>query len=318
MLLIAVDEAGYGPRLGPLVVAATAWRLPDQAATKAAMVEAFDSLRKPIIAGERTLLVDDSKKVFHPRGRDSLGILASVASVCRSWSDCSGETMFDWLGQIAADDLVWIKKTPWLSAMLKDRLEEMPDANEVIDQWCEGEITLEDVQTRIVTASQFNQAIERGQNKSDLLSDLSLGLVASIVEANRNESKISVFCDRHGGRRYYGGLLQHFFNESMLRVISETATESHYELSSKAETIEIRFTVKGDSFTPVALSSMHAKYLRELCMNELNRYFAQHAKKGQTIVPTAGYPSDAGRFLSEIDEIIQRKKIKRDRLVRCR
>ena len=28
-ILIGTDEAGYGPNLGPLTVAATAWHLPD-------------------------------------------------------------------------------------------------------------------------------------------------------------------------------------------------------------------------------------------------------------------------------------------------
>ncbi len=48
---------------------------------------------------------------------------------------------------------------------------------------------------------------------------------------------------------------------------------------------------------PVALASMLAKYVRELCMGQFNRYWG-HLVPG--LQPTAGYYVDAQRFLGEI------------------
>jgi hypothetical protein len=47
----------------------------------------------------------------------------------------------------------------------------------------------------------------------------------------------------------------------------------------------------------VALASMFSKYLREVFMRHFNVYW--HAQV-PGIKPTAGYPSDAGRFMKQI------------------
>jgi hypothetical protein len=47
----------------------------------------------------------------------------------------------------------------------------------------------------------------------------------------------------------------------------------------------------------VALASMFAKYIREVCMKQFNAFWAKHVPG---IKPTAGYPLDAKRFYEEI------------------
>jgi len=42
---------------------------------------------------------------------------------------------------------------------------------------------------------------------------------------------------------------------------------------------------------------MAAKYLREVCMLQFNRYWSA---KVAGLKPTAGYPMDAGRFFADI------------------
>ncbi len=41
MLLIATDEAGYGPKLGPLVIVATAWHVPCEFSTAEELAKLF-------------------------------------------------------------------------------------------------------------------------------------------------------------------------------------------------------------------------------------------------------------------------------------
>jgi ribonuclease HII len=55
----------------------------------------------------------------------------------------------------------------------------------------------------------------------------------------------------------------------------------------------IEFTVGGEARIPVALASMTAKYLRELCMRAFNAFWGERAAG---LEPTAGYPVDAHRW----------------------
>ena len=60
---------------------------------------------------------------------------------------------------------------------------------------------------------------------------------------------------------------------------------------------------------------MTAKYLRELHMVLLNRWWAEHLPE---LKPTAGYPQDARRFISEVDEVRSGLGIDKEILVRSR
>ena len=117
-------------------------------------------------------------------------------------------------------------------------------------------------------------------------------------------------------------MIQHCFPDALVQVNREEKYESEYRLAGVAGSngtigpTSIRFTVKGDSFTPVALSSMHAKYVREQLMKSLNQYFLERASA--ELRPTAGYPVDADRFLADIASILQKEGIDRERLVRSR
>ncbi|EMI19797.1 hypothetical protein RMSM_03285 [Rhodopirellula maiorica SM1] len=341
MLLIAVDEAGYGPKLGPLVVAATAWQLPDgtiapdrsRASTDAGHSDAgiaahFAPLSEPVLWGEHKLIVDDSKKLFQSRRHDPLAVLHAVVSVCKAWCGDSELKLKPWLKKIATADGAALRHPAWLRNLRSQPFTSRIDAQHVIDHWQKNGACLVQVATRIVTAEKFNRLIDRGFNKSDLLSDTSLRLIADVIDQQRGESvgsltgeppsNIVVYCDRHGGRQFYGAVLQHIWPDASLRIVQESRRESIYQLVLDHCTIQIRFTVKGDSFPPVAMSSIHAKYLRELCMNAFNGYFQKHASNGQILRPTAGYPVDAERFLGDAAETIQRLQIDPSRLIRSR
>ena len=60
---------------------------------------------------------------------------------------------------------------------------------------------------------------------------------------------------------------------------------------------------------------MTAKYLRELHMVLLNRWWSEHLPE---LKPTAGYPQDARRFISEVDSVRSRLGIEKELLVRSR
>ena len=69
--LVGVDEAGYGPNLGPLVIAATVWRVPESLLTSDAALH--DALAGVICqtasdADSQRLAIADSKKLYKPGG----------------------------------------------------------------------------------------------------------------------------------------------------------------------------------------------------------------------------------------------------------
>lgn len=314
MLLIATDEAGYGPKLGPLVIAATVWRVPDDA-DHTQLHALFAPLRESVLIGKLALIVDDSKAVYQPS--TGLDALHAVVSASLAWCRIDADCFQSALQQICPKDAETIHQTPWLDA---DEPVPMLDRNhvgDVVNQWRSSGLELLDVRARVITAQSFNEACSHGSNKADLLSQSTLNLVKELWQKHgSSHPATSVYCDRHGGRRYYAGVLQHVIPEAWVHVDSESAEQSSYRLSLDQHTMRVHFTVKGDSFTPVALASMHAKYIRERMMNSLNRYFANLVKA--TLKPTAGYPVDADRFLRDIAPAIEQHQIDRNALVRSR
>ena len=101
-------------------------------------------------------------------------------------------------------------------------------------------------------------------------------------------------------------------------MISESKRQSVYRIRHATTNAVIRFTVKGDSFTPVAMSSIIAKYLRERLMQSFNAYFGEQHQGDAALKPTAGYPVDADRYLDEIAPIVKRLRIQESDLVRQR
>ena len=108
-----------------------------------------------------------------------------------------------------------------------------------------------------------------------------------------------VTLDKHGGRNRYAGLIQHHFPEHWIDTLQESREVSRYRTAWRGGPLGLEFRKGGEQVLPTALASMTAKYLRELSMQALNRFWAEQTPG---IRPTAGYPVDAKRFKSEIAE----------------
>ncbi len=78
----------------------------------------------------------------------------------------------------------------------------------------------------------------------------------------------------------------------------------------------MHFIVGADErFLPVSLASMVSKYLRELLVANINRYFAGfHAD----LKPTAGYWKDGLRFIEDLKTNIPHVEYDHEQLIRCR
>ncbi|MEM9586213.1 MAG: hypothetical protein AAGA03_02935 [Planctomycetota bacterium] len=325
-LVIATDEAGYGPKLGPLVIAATSWSLPSDQDPGSQ----FDSFSGSTKIGDHQVAVADSKTVFQPSKPGGLDALHAVVSACRHWigidPDDSGDSR--WLRQlVAAEDLIGLDEAAWLDLGYAKPVLPRGDVAESIRRWSSSGVQLTAHAVRLLTARRMNEFFDQSGNKSDLLSESTLGLVRGLLDDFVGENtaadgnsplSVHVYCDRHGGRRYYAGVIQHCFDEAEIQIVRESSSQSSYALSGEGWEGQVHFTVKGDRFAPVSMSSLIAKYVREVAMSSLNDYFAAKHVGDQPLKRTAGYPVDADRFLTDIQPIMDKEKIDQSQLIRRR
>ena len=306
-LVVGTDEAGYGPNLGPLVVAASLWRLDARhgpAAPDAAERRLTD-LAGGVADDAGGTVWGDSKTLYTPGGGVGpleRGVLAALGACGGVPAD--GATLLARLGAGADRAGQAVAAAPEWPALLATRLPVAASVDGIAAlvalAAARGAATgaaLLALAARIVMPADFNLALDEGLNKSDLLSRTTLDLAASLRAAAPAEEAL-VWCDRHGGRKAYAALVARHFDTMLPRVLEETPRRSRYRIEAAAGSAatEIEFAVGGEARLPVALASMTAKYVRELSMQAFNDHWCA-ALPG--LRPTAGYPVDARRWLDE-------------------
>ena len=303
-LLIGTDEAGYGPNLGPLVVAATIWRTSagvDCDALYGHLDDVVCRKAAPRTARDERLRIADSKQLYRPgAGWRHLerGVLTALAMV--------GKSVNNWTQIWAAVDPKNTSAIPSLPWYADFQLPLPRDATAAeVDCWrrrlcnvlpARG-VELVGVLARVVFPEEFNRRVEALGSKGTLLSEVTLQLVNKSREFGAGEL-VTIRCDKHGGRSRYGPLLQATFPEYLIEVVREGRKRSEYRWGPEGERVEIGFVAGGEQFLPAALASMTAKYLRELAMLAFNQFWSCLLPG---LRPTAGYPVDAKRFKAEID-----------------
>jgi hypothetical protein len=319
--LLGTDEAGYGPNLGPLVIAATVWHVDDDLPP----AELYARLKKCVasrpVKDERRLTIADSKSLY-TAGQGlaalELGVLAALSLVGRK-PVCWREV---WPAVVPEDVDLLHQHSPWhvdfdQPLPLEVEAARLSKASDRLRAGldCAG-VRLVNICATAVLPQTFNELVDRYGSKGELLSLTTLKLAAHAVSALPAESNepIIVTCDKHGGRGHYTGQLQHVFPDTLPLVVHESRAESIYRCGP-GNRYEFRFLAKGERMLPTALASMTAKYLRELAMIPFNQFWQQHVPG---LRPTAGYPGDATRFWDEIRPAQMRLGIEDRVLWRCR
>src|SRR5205085_11536981 len=96
----------------------------------------------------------------------------------------------------------------------------------------------------------------------------------------------------------------HALPDGMVIAQQESAARSAYRFLGSSPQVSVTFQPRADAgHFCVALASMASKYLRELLMREFNRFWQAHVPG---LKPTAGYPTDAARFLEAIRPTAER------------
>jgi len=317
-ILAGIDEAGFGPLLGPLVVSSAAFAV-EPALLDVDLWQVFvrsvGKCRK-YLAGR--LLIADSKKAFDRE--EGMGHLERTALVAL---DCMGKRPSDLMGLLAVlcpDCLSRLAGYAWYQDLQECRLADGSNDQRIAARFFFEDLkahqaSLSHMRACCVDVAHFNRMVKRIRNKAQVLFIVVTQLIQDLLTAFPRED-IRIQIDRQGGRTHYRENLLRSFPEMELAVLEESEERSDYELRDGTRIVRLTFEVKADDrYLAVSLASMISKYLRELLMERMNVYFA---KLDAGLKPTAGYWQDGQRFVHELRTRLPHMAIDEERLVRCR
>jgi ribonuclease HII len=323
-LWAGIDEAGYGPALGPLVVAGAAFTIRREPREGLLWEVLRDAVARQARGSDGRLVVNDSKQVYSPAlglRRLEEGVLAFVRAQGGAQARSGGALFAGLAGGRAAEQEVpesfrgaadfQLPLATNLSA-----LESKASALREVLKRCG--VRLVSVRAAVVFPPEFNRIVARTRNKSLLLFQ-KCGLILQDVWSHVQPGASHVLVDKHGGRSRYRRLLLDVFPDCQCDILEEGAERSVYrvaEASGARRTLLITFREGADARAlPVALASMVAKYVRELYMLAFNVYWQQRL---QGLKATTGYHHDARRFVRDITPALRAEGVDLSSVVRRR
>ena len=296
-VVAGIDEAGYGPRLGPLLVSAVAFEVPDEAVGQCLWERLAPAVGRSLRDRER-IAVDDSKRLFNqamgPRHieRTALAFAAAIGLEPATFRE-----LLDAVAELAdePDAYPWYAGADFGVPLAAERAQVAADARRL--RQAPGARFLE-VRALPVLVREYNRMVDSVGTKSATLFLKTAALLSRLWQ-RWGDAGLVVHVDKHGGRDRYGLLLHQTFFGSRVKVLREGRDASVYEVADGARRMQVGFYRQGDSrHLPIALASVYSKYLRELFMRGFNAWWTQRVPG---LKPTAGYAADATRFLRDIE-----------------
>ncbi|MEQ1904692.1 MAG: hypothetical protein ABL888_10930, partial [Pirellulaceae bacterium] len=247
MYQIGIDEAGYGPNLGPLVIGGCLWRVPTTS-------DCLYRLLRDSVAtnpGTRDKIAVCDSKVLHQASNDLARLetnlfpflFSAEESFSEPWPEllrCLPEVHFplasefeDQQSLFASSERIRIGRHEVANAFFaKDGcrahspdldLQQIADLRERWRNDCgRMGVALEIVQGLCIMPAEFNALVETFGNKSTVLTIGSLLLVEILLQRITEPAAIRILCDKHGGRNHYRSFLEKILQASEVEVLCES------------------------------------------------------------------------------------------------
>jgi ribonuclease HII len=260
-----------------------------------------DTKKRIPIADSKSLKLANDTKTRHPLVHLERGVLAFLRGLTDQ-ATAHDVTLFERLG-------AEMEPMPWYggeaTALPLGVTEgELAIAAARIAGECESAgVELLEMRCVMIPENAFNETVKRTGSKGETTA-IAMGRHLRALLARRDflACDARIVCDQLGGRTQYEGLLSRELDGIAGAVVSPLAESEARSRYSIAERAIIQFMPEAESaHLPVALASMIAKYTRELAMMRFNRYWCGRVPE---LKPTAGYSTDARRWLNEMRDVL--------------
>jgi len=315
VIYLGIDEAGYGPMFGPMTIGAVALSIDGNLADADPALDFWHVLASGVCKTandrRRRLPVADSKKLYTPKSKAGLSHLErstlAFVSLTRDRLPDVG-VLLDHLQEQShrADDLPdWYRPgdepwTPLPTTLTANQL--LIEVSMLRSAMQAAGVELVGHRVATVFEPRFNRMVRATRSKASVSFTFVAGHLRDAWDrwATPEHGGVIATVDRQSGRSHYRELLTQSFPEAQVQVVAESKDASVYQLTDakSGRAMRVAFEVKADdTHLTVALASMMSKYVRQLLMARMQRWFAQRLPD---IKPTQGYGADGKRFWQDV------------------
>jgi ribonuclease HII len=302
---IGIDEAGYGPNLGPLVMTAVVAEGP-----AAGPIDLWGDLASTVdrAGGDPgRLWIDDSKAILRGgKGRDRLES-ACLAAVHAAGLGARG-SLAGLLAAVHIGTADEAELSPWFDAGGRAEIWPWSATRDVVEATLARRALepagsgwrIAAIESVVVGPARFNAGLEASGSKAEVHFAAFARLLRRGWKRAADGATTYVTGDKHGGRHYYLEPLSRAFADAWIDRGPERPESSRYTIRHGARRLELTLVPRADRTDGlVALASIVSKAVRELWMDGFNAYWCARVAG---LKPTAGYPVDARRFRRAIEE----------------
>jgi hypothetical protein len=296
---IGIDENGLGPRLGPMIVTAVRLELdPEKLATR----------RGYLAAATRAGIGDSKEHSAHGAMGPCEARVLSMLKVHLGLEARSLAHLAETVG-LEEPDALRADCPPGEAphVCFRDAVDlpafgggPQPGDIAAATKLLEKGMRLVGVRVGIVCAKRMNLARDAGLSRFDL--DLAYMIrLAEALRGDRGTPPVTAYCGKVGGRAKYASALERL--SPLVGVLGEERERSSYAVPGFGE---VHFVMDGDATEPaIGLASMIGKYVRELWMTRIHRYWAGHVAG---LEPVSGYHDPSTEVFVRKTALVRRER----------